>query len=51
MDFEPKAREKICQLLNRGVDIPNPGTIDIGAEVNIEQIAAQGVKIYPGCRL
>jgi len=51
MDFVPKARERICQLLNRGVDIPNPETIDIGSEVNIEQIAAKDVKIYPGCRL
>ncbi len=51
MDFQPKSHEKICQLLNKGVDIPNPGTIDIGDEVNVEQISEKGIKIYPGCRI
>jgi bifunctional UDP-N-acetylglucosamine pyrophosphorylase/glucosamine-1-phosphate N-acetyltransferase len=51
MDFQPKSHEKICQLLNKGVDIPNPGTLDIGDEVNVEQISEKGIKIYPGCRI
>ncbi len=33
------------------MDIPNPATLDIGDEVNIDQIAEKGVKIYPGCRI
>jgi bifunctional UDP-N-acetylglucosamine pyrophosphorylase / glucosamine-1-phosphate N-acetyltransferase len=51
MDLLPKSHEKICQLLNKGVDIPNPGTLDIGEEVNIDHISSRGVKIYPGCRI
>ena len=51
MDLQPQAYEKIKQLLARGVDIPNPATLDIGDEVNIDQIAEKGVKIYPGCRI
>ena len=51
MDFNPKCYKKICQLIDKGVDIPNPGTIDIGNEVNVSQISGKGVKIYPGCRI
>jgi UDP-N-acetylglucosamine/UDP-N-acetylgalactosamine diphosphorylase len=51
MDFQPKSHEKIRQLLNKGVDIPNPGTLDIGDEVNVDQISEKDVKIYPGCRI
>ena len=51
MDFKPKSYEKICQLIDRGVDIPNPGTIDIGNEINVDQISGKGVTIYPGCRI
>ncbi|HOX16610.1 MAG TPA: UDP-N-acetylglucosamine pyrophosphorylase [Smithellaceae bacterium] len=51
MDFKPKSYEKICQLIDKGVDIPNPGTIDIGDDVNVNQIWGKGVSIYPGCRI
>jgi UDP-N-acetylglucosamine/UDP-N-acetylgalactosamine diphosphorylase len=51
MDFKPKSYEKICQLIDRGVDIPNPGTLDIGNEINVDQISEKGVTIYPGCRI
>lgn len=51
MDLKPKSHEKVRQLIERGVDIPNPVTIDIGDEVNIGQISEKGVKIYPGCRI
>jgi UDP-N-acetylglucosamine/UDP-N-acetylgalactosamine diphosphorylase len=51
MDFQPKSYEKIRQLLDKGVDIPSPMTIDIGDEVNVDQISGKGVKIYPGCRI
>lgn len=51
MDLQPKSFEKIKQLIQRGVDIPNPGTIDIGEDVNINQVSGTGVKIYPGCRI
>lgn len=51
MDFKPKSYEKICQLIARGVDIPNPGTLDIGDEVKVDQISEKYVTIYPGCRI
>jgi len=51
MDLRPKSYEKICQLLHKGVDIPNPLTIDIGDEVDIDRISGKDVTIYPGCRI
>ena len=47
----PRCRDKISQLMDKGVDIPNPLTIDLGEEVNVAQISGSNVKIYPGCRL
>ncbi len=51
MELKPKGYEKIIQLINKGVDIPNPLTLDIGEEVNVERISGDRVKIYPGCRI
>lgn len=51
MDLKHKSYEKIDQLIRKGVDIPNPMTIDVGDEVHIDQISGKGVKIYPGCRI
>lgn len=51
MELRPRSDQKICQLLRKGVDIPNPLTIDIGDEVKIDQISAKDVRIYPGCRI
>jgi len=49
--LKPRAEAKIAQLLQRGVDIPNPTTLDIGDEVAIDRISARGVTLYPGCRI
>jgi bifunctional UDP-N-acetylglucosamine pyrophosphorylase / glucosamine-1-phosphate N-acetyltransferase len=38
-------------LLNKGVRIPNPGSVEIGPEVDIERIAGEGVTIHAGCRI
>ena len=51
MELKPKAMAKIAQLFQKGVDIPNPLTLDIGDEVNTDQISAKGVILYPGCRI
>ena len=51
MELKPKGYEKIIQLINKGVNIPNPLTLDIGEEVNVERISGDGVSIYPGCRI
>ncbi len=51
MDLKPAANEKIKELVKKGVNIPNPLSIDLGEEVNTDQISGKGVKIYPGCRI
>ncbi|MDD5204875.1 MAG: protein GlmU [Desulfobacterales bacterium] len=51
MELKPKAYDKIVQLVQKGVDIPNPITLDIGEEVKVEHISGKGVRIYPGCRI
>lgn len=51
MELGVKSHKKIIQLIEKGVDIPNPLTIDIGSEVNIDNISGNKVKIYPGCRI
>ncbi len=38
-------------MMDRGVDIPCPSTLDIGDEVCVDWISSKGVKIYPGCRI
>jgi len=49
--LKPRAEAKIAQLLKKGVDIPNPLTLDIGDDVPIDRISARGVTLYPGCRI
>lgn len=51
VDLKPLSNNKIQQLIRKGVNIPNPLSIDLGDEVNIDQISGKGVKIYPGCRI
>ncbi|MCX5811637.1 MAG: UDP-N-acetylglucosamine pyrophosphorylase [Proteobacteria bacterium] len=51
MELKARSYNKIVQLVNKGVDIPNPATLDIGKEVNPERISGNGVTIYPGCRI
>ena len=51
MELKPRSNDKIIQLLEKGVEISNPLTLDIGDEVKIDNISGNGVKIYPGCRI
>ena len=51
MELKLRCQDKIIQLLEKGVDIPNALSIDIGEEVNVDRISGNGVKIYPGCRI
>jgi len=44
-------RQKIDQLIQKGVNIPNPESVEIGQEVKVENISADGVSIHSGCRL
>jgi len=47
----PKNTETIKALLNKGVKIPNPESVDIGVEVNSDRISGNQVVLYPGCRI
>jgi hypothetical protein len=37
----------IAALLDKGVNIPIPLSLDIGAEVDVDRISADGVTIHP----
>jgi bifunctional UDP-N-acetylglucosamine pyrophosphorylase / glucosamine-1-phosphate N-acetyltransferase len=50
-EMRPRCEDKARQLLEKGVDIPNPLTLDLGDEVRVEQISGKGVRIFPGCRI
>jgi bifunctional UDP-N-acetylglucosamine pyrophosphorylase/glucosamine-1-phosphate N-acetyltransferase len=51
VDPKPASYLRIEKLTQKGVNISNPFTIDVGEEVNIDQISGKGVKVYPGCRI
>lgn len=51
MELRPRCHDKVIQILDKGVDIPNPLTLDIGDEVRVDRISGDGVRIYPGCRI
>ena len=51
MELKPRSQQKIVELIQKGVDIPNPLTLDVGEEVEVERISGKGVKLYPGCRI
>ncbi len=42
---------KVHQLMEKGVKIHNPDTVDIGEEVDLKRISGDGVILYPGCRI
>ncbi|MDX2447227.1 MAG: protein GlmU [Desulfobacterales bacterium] len=44
-------RQKIDKLIQKGVVIPNPESIEIGEDVKIENISSDRVVIHSGCRL
>jgi bifunctional UDP-N-acetylglucosamine pyrophosphorylase/glucosamine-1-phosphate N-acetyltransferase len=51
MEMKPRSYEKIVRIINKGVDIPNPLTLDIGDEVSVDRISGTGVALYPGSRI
>ena len=51
MQMQPRCYNKIGQLMQKGVDIPNPLTLDLGDELRVDRISGTGVRIYPGCRI
>lgn len=51
MDLQPRSLRTIETLLEKGVSMPNPLTVDIGPEVDPDRVSGDGVTIYPGCRI
>jgi len=51
MDLRQPCAEKVLRLIEKGVQIPNPSTIDIGEDVSVDLVSGHGVRIYPGCRI
>jgi bifunctional UDP-N-acetylglucosamine pyrophosphorylase / glucosamine-1-phosphate N-acetyltransferase len=51
MDLQPRGYEKVIRLIEKGAAVPNPLSVDIGDEVDVERISGEGVMLYPGCRI
>ncbi len=51
MDPKAAANDKVKELIKKGVNIPSPLNVEVGEEVNLDQISGKAVKIYPGCRI
>jgi UDP-N-acetylglucosamine/UDP-N-acetylgalactosamine diphosphorylase len=49
IEFHSLKKAKI--LIDKGVKIPNPLSVDIGEEVDLDLISGDGVVIHPGCRI
>ncbi len=43
--------DKISALRAKGVTISNPESVEIGEEVEVNQISGDGVSLHPGCRI
>ena len=51
MELNQRGLEKVARLIEKGVSIPAPYTVDIGDDVDLSRISASDVMIYPGCRI
>jgi bifunctional UDP-N-acetylglucosamine pyrophosphorylase/glucosamine-1-phosphate N-acetyltransferase len=51
MDLQPRGYEKVARLVERGATIPNPLSLDVGDDVDMDRISGEGVTLYPGCRI
>lgn len=51
MELQPRNTEMIARLINKGVSIPNPLSIDLDDAVDPERISGDGVVLFPGCRV
>ena len=49
--FMNSNQQKIDQLIQKGVAIPNPESVEIGEDIKIENISHDRVIIHSGCRL
>ncbi len=46
-----KLPEAVARLLERGVRIPNPFSVDVGQEIDPERISSNGVVLYAGTKI
>ena len=51
MDVSPRGHAAVAQLLAKGVTIPNPGSLDLDDDVDVDRISGEGVILHAGCRL
>jgi UDP-N-acetylglucosamine/UDP-N-acetylgalactosamine diphosphorylase len=42
---------KIKKLIEKGVALPLPASVEIGEDVELDRISGRGVVIHPGCRI
>lgn len=49
--MDSKSRLKIEELLNKGVKISNPGSVEIGYDVDTDRISGKRVVIHSGCKI
>ncbi len=51
MEPLPDCHDNVRRLLEKGVDIPNPFSIDVGDDVIPDRISGDNVRIDAGCRI
>ncbi|MHB9002785.1 MAG: UDP-N-acetylglucosamine pyrophosphorylase [Coriobacteriia bacterium] len=51
MDLHLECSDKVAQLMSKGVRIPNPLSLEVAHDVDINRISGDGVTIAPGCRI
>jgi bifunctional UDP-N-acetylglucosamine pyrophosphorylase/glucosamine-1-phosphate N-acetyltransferase len=51
MDLQPRGYDTVVRLMDKGVTIPNPLSLDVGDDVDISRISGDGVTLWPGCRI
>jgi bifunctional UDP-N-acetylglucosamine pyrophosphorylase/glucosamine-1-phosphate N-acetyltransferase len=51
MDLPQTGYERVAALIEKGVTVRAPHTVDIGDEVDLSRISGTDVVIYPGCRI
>ena len=49
--MENNKKSLITALIEKGVKIPNPSSVEIGEELNINLISSEDVTIHSGCKL
>ncbi|MBN2180238.1 MAG: UDP-N-acetylglucosamine pyrophosphorylase [Deltaproteobacteria bacterium] len=51
MGDEKRLSDTVIRLMERGVSIPNPSSVEIGDDVEIERISKGGIVLYSGTKI